>query len=55
MRRTASSASGEITPVVLPSALRRAAAATSAMTKNGRRACTQHAASTSGPGLRLAS
>jgi hypothetical protein len=56
MRRTASTASGEITLVVLlPSALRRAAAATSAMTKNGRRACTQHAASTSGLGLRLAS
>ena len=55
MRRTASSASGEITAGVLPCALRRALAAMSAMTKNGRRAWTQHAASTIGPGLRLAS
>ena len=55
MRRTASSASGEITPGVLPCALRRAFAAISAMMKNGRRAWTQHAASTIGAGLRPAS
>ena len=49
MRRTASSASGEMAPGVLPCALRRAFSATSAKTKNGRRACTQQAASTIGP------
>jgi hypothetical protein len=36
--RTASSASGEITAGFLPSALRRAFSARSAITKNGRRA-----------------
>jgi hypothetical protein len=55
IRRTASSAIGEITLGVFPSALRLAAASTSASTKNGRRAWTQHAASRIGPGLRSGS
>src|SRR5215831_5207921 len=55
MRRTASSAGGEITLVVLPSALRQASAAISASMKNGRRACTQQPASIIGPGRRSAS
>jgi hypothetical protein len=55
MRRTASSASGEITPAVFPSALRRTLVAISARTKNGRRACTQQPASMIGPGRRSAS
>jgi hypothetical protein len=46
---------GEIGLAVLPCALRRALAATSARMKNGRRAWTQHAASTNRPGLRSAS
>ena len=49
MRRTASRASGEITLAGLPCALRRALAARSARTKNGRRACAQQVASRSAP------
>ena len=54
MRRTASSASGEIGAGALPSALRRALASISASAKNGRRACAQQAASRIGPGVRSA-
>jgi hypothetical protein len=50
IRRTASSANGEITAGFLHWALRRAFSARSAITKNGRRAWTQHAASRIGPG-----
>jgi hypothetical protein len=55
MRRTASRASGEIAAAVWPYALRRAFSARSAMTKNGRRAWTQQAASKTGPDLRSGS
>ena len=55
MRRTASSASGEITAVVLPCALRRAFAVISARAKNGRLAWAQQPAAAIGPGLRSTS
>jgi len=54
IRRTASNAIGEITPG-LPAAARRAFCIKSANAKNGRRACTQQAASRIGPGSRSAS
>src|SRR5450631_3780614 len=52
IRRTASSASGEIMAGFSPCALRRAFSARSAITKNGRRALTPQAASRIGPGAR---
>jgi hypothetical protein len=54
MRRATSMAIGESGISFFPAALRRAFSSISAMTKNGRRACTQHAASRIGPGLRSA-
>ena len=54
MRRTTSIAIGESGISFLPAALRRAFSSRSAMAKNGRRACTQHAASRIGPGFRPA-
>ena len=52
MRRTISIAIGDSGISFLPAALRRAFSSMSAMAKNGRRACTQHAASRIGPGFR---
>jgi hypothetical protein len=54
IRRTTSIAIGESGLSRLPAALRRAFSSMSAMTKNGRRACAQHAASRIGPGWRPA-
>src|SRR6202161_2098319 len=50
-RRTPSIEIGESGISFFPAALRRAFSSISAMAKNGRRACTQHAASRIGPGL----
>jgi hypothetical protein len=55
MRRTASSADGEMSGADWPSALRRALWAISASAKNGRHACSQQAASMIGTALRSVS
>src|SRR5689334_11410477 len=51
IRRTTSIAIGDSATSFLPAALRRAFFSTSAMTKKGRRACDQQAASRIGPGV----